>query len=108
MSRHSTRYNKRDLNETLIVHALNNLGVAWIEAGPLDGWVWLNQWVPVEVKTPKGKLTRGQQAFVDACEHFRRPCLVWRSAEDAIAAVQAKRVPFTDGHGNDITSLTQR
>lgn len=91
MSRHATRYNKRDLNETIIVNTLHELGLTWLEAPPLDGWVWLGQWIPVEIKTPTGRLTKGQQDFVDACTHWHRPVLVWRSQADAWESVQHYR-----------------
>jgi hypothetical protein len=91
MSRHATRHNKRDLNETIIVNTLHELHVTWIEAGPLDGWVFLGQWIPIEIKQPTGRLTKGQQDFIDACQHFNRPVDVWRSAQDAVNAVLRHR-----------------
>ena len=91
MSRRSTRYNKRDANEMLLINTLNDLGSIWIEGGDLDGFAWLGQWVPVEIKTKEGRLTKGQQAFIDSCEHFNRPYRIWRTTSDVIKDVQEWR-----------------
>jgi hypothetical protein len=91
VNRHSSRYNHRDANEGPIVKALQDMGVQWIEAGPLDGWVWLGQFVPVEIKTAKGKLTTGQKLFISDCELFGRPYRVWRTTDEAIEAVKVWR-----------------
>ncbi len=90
MSRKATKHNKRDANEILIVNALHDLNHVWIEAPPLDGWVFLGQWIPVEIKNKLGRnrLTDYQQGFIDACQHFGRPYRIWRSANDAVEAVR--------------------
>jgi hypothetical protein len=89
MSRRSTRYNKRDANELLILATLASCSVEWIEAGPLDGWVHLGEWIPVEIKMPTGKLTESQEDFITACHYWGRKYMIWRSAEEALKAVQA-------------------
>jgi hypothetical protein len=91
MSRHASRFNKRDANEQIILHALELAGVEWYEAGPLDGWVFLGQWIPVEIKTPRGTLTDGQKAFIARCEIDGRPYRVWRNANEAVEAIQVYR-----------------
>ena len=89
MSRHASRFNKRDANERLILAALAKMGIDWHEAGPLDGWVYIGEWVPIEIKTPQGTLTESQREFIAQCQHRARPYLVWRSVEDALSAVGA-------------------
>lgn len=93
MSRRATRYNHRDGNETLIVAALAAMGVDWVEAPPLDGWCFLGQWIPVEIKNPNGRnrKTDSQNDFIDACERDGKPYRIWRSANDAVEAVQTYR-----------------
>lgn len=90
MSRYATRWNKRDESEPAIVAALAKLGVDWHEGGPLDGWVHIGgQWIPVELKTPVGTLTKGQKEFIEMCVDRGRAVVVWRTPEEAIECVQA-------------------
>ena len=91
MSKRATIHNKRDANEESIKLALAQMGIATFEGGPLDFWAFVGQWFPVEVKMPEGTLTEGQQAFVDLCEDRGWPYRIWRSAEEAVASVQALR-----------------
>jgi hypothetical protein len=93
LSRHATRFNKRDQNETLITSTLAQMGIDWNEGGPLDGWIFLKgKWVPVEVKNPLGRnrLQPAQDTFIAACEGLGRPYLVLRTREDAIAAINGR------------------
>ncbi len=90
-----TRYNHRDGNEKEIVAALGRMGIAWYEGGPLDGWcAFPDGWVPVEVKTATGRLSKGQQEFIAQCADHNRPVLVLRSADEAIEAVMSRAVKF--------------
>jgi hypothetical protein len=91
MSKRATIHNKRDANEEEIKLALAQIGIATFEAGPLDFWMYVKFWIPVEVKTPEGRLTDGQQAFVDLCEDRGWPYRIFRSALEAVASVQALR-----------------
>lgn len=92
MSRYATRFNKRDANEAPILDALEAMGVNWIEAGPLDGWINVaGQWIPCEIKMPDGRFTAGQKAFIDICKAFSWPHVVWRTPEEAIQFVQISR-----------------
>lgn len=86
-----TRYNHRDANEAEIVKVIGQLGIEWYEGGPLDGWVWLGQWTPVEIKTAKGKLTVGQKEFISRCNMTDRQYRIWRTPLEAIESVQAYR-----------------
>lgn len=92
MGRHATRHNKRDANEPEIVDALADLGITWIEAGPLDGWAMIKgRFIPIECKMPGEPLTDSQNTFIDLCERSGWPYFIWRSGEDAIAGVMACR-----------------
>lgn len=91
MSRYASRFNKRDDIEAEGVQAIGQLGVEWIEGGPLDGWCWLGQWVPVEWKTGNRPLTKGQKEFVAMCNLYERPYRIWRTPLEAIESVQAWR-----------------
>jgi hypothetical protein len=88
MSRYATRYNKRDANENELLQCLARLGIIWLEAPPLDGWCWLGQWVPVEIKVPRGNFTKGQRDFIAYCKATGKPCLVWRSEQDVLDSAQ--------------------
>ena len=93
MSRYASLWNKRDAVEAEIVMALAQMGVEFIEAGPCDGWIFLDEWICVEIKSGNAPLTKGQSAFIAQCEALGRPYRVWRSASEAIAGVQAMREP---------------
>ncbi len=78
------RYNpKRDSNEPEIAQAFRNLGcsvTALSGKGVPDLLVEINrQWVLVEVKSPKGKLTPPQKAFFATAT---APCYVATSLDD--------------------------
>lgn len=91
MPRRATIHNKRDGNEMPILQAFATMGVQWFEAPPLDGWIFLFRFIPVEIKTKTGKLTPSQIGFIDRCKYLGMPYLVLRSVDDAIAAVNALR-----------------
>ena len=91
MSRHATRYNHRDGNEPAIRKTCEDMGVEWYEAGPLDAWIWLGKWIPIEVKTDTGVLTPGQKRFMEQCEMDGRPYRVWRTAKEAEQAINLHR-----------------
>lgn len=92
MNRFASRYNHRDANEPAIVKALAEIGIEWYEGGPLDGWIKLgNQHVAVEIKTEKGKLTKGQADFIAHCQRNELPFRVWRTPLQAIESVQEWR-----------------
>lgn len=91
MARRATRFNHRDANERTIILALESLGIEWYEGGPLDGWIFLDRWIPVEIKTETGTLTAGQTAFIARCELDGRPYRLWRNANQAIEAVVVAR-----------------
>lgn len=88
-----TRHNVRDANEPAILRVLKQMSVEWIEAGPLDGWIYIGQWIPVEIKNPEGRnrLQRGQKEFIENCQALGRPHMVWRGVSDAIADVSTTR-----------------
>jgi hypothetical protein len=88
MSRRFSRYNHRDANEPELLKCLARLGVDWNEGSPLDGWVFLGQWIPVEIKTQEGRLTKDQKDFIAYCQATGRPFLVWRSLEDVLKSVR--------------------
>lgn len=92
MSRRASRWNKRDANEAPILKTLAQMGVPWFEAGPLDGWVALNgKFIPVEIKTPDGTFTEGQQRFIEEAMERGCPVCVWRTPEEAVEFVQTMR-----------------
>lgn len=91
--RRASIHNKRDANEAGIVEALAEMKVIWTEGGPLDGWIWLREFIPVEIKNPKGlnKMRPNQAGFIERCKYLGWPYLVLRSVEDAINSVNALR-----------------
>lgn len=92
MSRHATRFNKRDAIEPAILQALARLAVTVLEGPPLDLWCWLgSRWVPVEIKTGNARFTEEQEVFIADCQRLGRPCVVWRSVKEAIESVETWR-----------------
>lgn len=89
--RRATRHNKRDQSEPAIRKALAKMGVAVLEAPPLDLWVHIGQWIPTECKTGNAPLTPGQKDFIRESQQSGHPYLVLRSVDDAIDAVNAIR-----------------
>lgn len=92
-------YNNRDDNEPALLDTLDEMKAEWVEAGPLDGWVFVQHWIPVEIKNPEGKSRPGRKGefrqkqidFIAKCKLTGRPYLVWRTSEDVIDTVNALR-----------------
>ena len=42
------------------------------------------EWIPVEVKVPRGTYTKQQRDFRADCQYFGLPVLTWRSEADVI------------------------
>lgn len=82
--RRATVHNHRDTNEPAILAVLAQLSVAWIEAGPLDGWVYIGEWIPVEIKMPGAALEPGQVEFIQACIELARPYAVLYTTGQAV------------------------
>lgn len=92
--RRPTSHNKRDANEPSIIKAFEACMIQWREGGPLDGWVYIGQWIPVEIKNPDAsheKKTRLQNAFIADCHLFGWPYLVVRDSFDVAGSVNALR-----------------
>jgi len=82
---------RRDANEGPLVAAAIQLGAEWVKAPPLDGWVgWQRCWIPVEIKTVKGKYTDAQVKFLTCCKLRGLPVFTWRTLEDVTASLGAK------------------
>lgn len=92
--RRPTVLNKRDANEPEILKVIGKLGVTWHEAGPLDGWIHVGTWVPIEIKMPGEPLTRGQEQFVEQCIALHRPFFIWRRVQDAISTIEYLRASY--------------
>jgi hypothetical protein len=81
----------RDHNEQEIIAALTNLGcIVWKMDPPrVDLLVGVHQqWVPCEIKQPKGTLTIGQLRQSEICDTMNLPFRVLRSVADAVALVR--------------------
>lgn len=89
------RKNRRDANEARLREVAARLGAHWIEAPPLDGWIWVNRWgtwMPVECKRPereglKHEYTPAQQRFIEWCKDRGAKWLVWRTDRDVIESL---------------------
>jgi hypothetical protein len=77
---------KRDAIEPLLERTMARLGMTWVQAGPLDGWVgFRGTWCPVEIKSGKsGRITDSQREFIDECIRLKAPYQVWRSVDDVL------------------------
>lgn len=99
MPRRATVHNNRDANEETIKQAFSDMLVDWDEAGPLDGWVFIGKWIPVEIKNPDGKRKPGQKGefresqvrFITKCKRNGWPWLVIHTQQDVIDSVNALR-----------------
>lgn len=92
MSRHATRFNKRDQVEPAILRALEQMGVSYYTYGPLDIWAHIDgHWIPCEIKTGNAPLTAGQKEFLALCVDRGWRVCVWRTPEEAIECVQASK-----------------
>jgi len=82
---------KRDDNERGVIQALEHVGALVIQLDtPLDLLVgYGRQWVLLEVKMPKGKLTPSQDEFFDAWSKHGECGIasVVRSASEALAVI---------------------
>lgn len=82
---------RRDGNENELVTALRALGALWVQEGPLDGWAfWRGAWIPVEIKTAKGKYTESQVQFLIRCQERQAPVWTWRNLGDVYRCLGAK------------------
>lgn len=91
--RQRSTHNHRDANEPALIRCAERMGVMWIEAGPLDGWVFLHQHIPVEIKNPDGRnrLTRLQLEYIGLCRRHDWPWLEWRTIEDVVSSINKYR-----------------
>lgn len=81
---------RRDANENELVTAARQIGAQWEQAGPLDGWIgWRGAWVPVEIKTAKGKYTDEQILFLGRCKQHGTPVHTWRTLIDVLNSLNA-------------------
>ena len=88
-----TVHNHRDKNEPALLRLARQLGIHWIEAGPLDGWIPNGAgFTPIEIKNPDGKnrLEPGQKDFIALCITWDWPYEIWRTDEDVIRCAQAR------------------
>jgi hypothetical protein len=84
---------RRDSNEGEIVDALELVGArVWKLDKPFDLLChWSGRLTLLEVKTPKGKLTRDQLRELDRCHADGVPVAVVRTVSDALQAIGAVR-----------------
>lgn len=93
----SHRHNQRDGNEDELLAVAARLGAHWLEAPPLDGWIWCRgQWLPVEIKQPAREglaheYTPLQRRFLSWCKLRGARWLVWHSADDVIRDLGGRR-----------------
>ena len=87
-------FTKRDSNQEQIIQELRALGFYVLDVSALGGQVldifvagrhgvrhrW--EWLHVEIKTAKGKLTEGETRFFEQCPDC--PAIVARSTEDIL------------------------
>lgn len=92
LKRHAAR---RDANEGEIVRVLEQLGCKVYrlsEANLPDLLVRVaGLWLPVEVKTSSGRLSQGQQVFIEESLAAGAPAATLRSVDEAVALVTGLR-----------------
>ena len=76
---------RRDSNENELVKAARKMGALIVYAPPLDAWVgWRGKWIPVEIKSEKGKYTDSQVDFLARCSFKGLPAFTWRDLNDVL------------------------
>ena len=94
----SHQHNKRDANERVLIELAEQLGGHWIEAGPLDGYIFVprlaNLLRPVEIKLPEREgsaheYTPAQRRFFSRCELIKLPVFIWRTGHDVLRDLNA-------------------
>lgn len=99
MTRIRYSHNTRDANEQPLIKLAGQLGAAWREDGPLDGWVFvarLGKWMPVEIKVPEregleNEYTPAQRRFFTWAKAHGAPWWVWRTELDVERDLGARR-----------------
>lgn len=92
MPRRASIHNKRDYNERELLGMAASLYVEWIEGGPLDGWIFIREFIPVEIKQHKGaQYQQSQKEFIRACEAYGRPYLIWRTVDQVQRSITLLR-----------------
>ena len=102
--RRASVHNHRDANEPMLLGALEQAKIQWVEAGPLDGWInLLGSHVPVEIKNPEGfdTMTAVQQAYLDLCDTNNWVYFIWRTLDDMVESINLfrKSKAWHDQHG---------
>lgn len=101
------RFDKsNDANELGIVKALEAVGALVYRIGrPVDLLVGYDrQWIPMEVKQPKGKLTPTQEEFFEATADHGLVAAVVRNATEALALIGCETRGVEIGHRVPVTS----
>jgi hypothetical protein len=84
---------KRDANENDLVGYAEQLGLMWVQTGPLDGWaLWREHWYPVEIKNVDGKnkYTDAQVLFLARCKERNAPVWTWRTLDDVMKSLNCR------------------
>ena len=88
----------RDANEPELVQFAKQLGGHWLQAPPLDGWLFYQgAWRgPIEIKLPereglKYEYTAAQKRFFSWAELRRATWIVWRTQDDVLKTLNARR-----------------
>lgn len=88
------RYDKRrDANANPLIALGRSLGAVVVEIHqPVDLLVgWRGAWYPTELKTASGKYTQVQISFLAAAGERQLPVWTWRSEDDVLRCLGAKR-----------------
>ncbi len=81
---------KRDGNESELVKVARKFGAVWIQAPPLDGWLFFRgDWTPVEIKNLDGKnrYTEAQVLFLARCKERSARVWTWRTERDVFESL---------------------
>ena len=101
------RFARRDKNQAAIVAELRRLGFYVVDASPLGGevldifvagWHGISrrwEWLHVEIKTARGKLTKGEARFFEQCPEC--PAIVAQCTEDVLEWFARTEVEVWEG-----------
>jgi hypothetical protein len=77
---------RRDSNDQALAHSAREMGALMVCLDEPCDWLvgYRGKWFLAEIKSGKGKYTKGQRAFIEVCQSRGLPVWTWRTLEDVV------------------------